>query len=120
MKTFQIEVQEFLARVIDIKAKNIDDAISKIDDKYWKAEIVLNSNDFAEVNFIDINAVIEKDEKDMLITEVIDYLYKDEKKHFEEMDEPELQDHIYPKLEKLISLLDSRYIDILKRNHNID
>ncbi len=56
MKTFKIEVQEFLSRVIEIKAKSMQEAISIVIDQYKKEEIVLDYNDFVEVNFIDNNS----------------------------------------------------------------
>ncbi len=46
METFKIEVQEFLSRIIEIEAKNIDEAISKVKDMYQNEEIVLDSEDF--------------------------------------------------------------------------
>jgi hypothetical protein len=46
METFKIEVQEFLSRIVEIEAKNIDEAISKVKDMYQNEEIVLDSEDF--------------------------------------------------------------------------
>ena len=99
METFKIEIQELLARVVDIEADNKNEAISKVNELYKKAEIVLDYNDFVEVDFIDINTQSKNDEKNKLISEVIDYLYSDEKKHFEELEEPE--NHIFLKLKRL-------------------
>jgi hypothetical protein len=58
METYKIEVQELLARVVEVKAKSIEDAISIVSKDYEKAEIILNSNDYVDVNFIDINAQV--------------------------------------------------------------
>jgi hypothetical protein len=44
-----------------------------------------------------------EDEKNMLIHDVIEYLYEDEKKHFEELDKP--NNHIFLKLERLKMLM---------------
>ena len=44
------------------------------------------------------------DEKNMLIKDVIEYLYSDEKKHFEESENAE--NHIYIKINRLKTLLD--------------
>lgn len=104
METFKIEVQEFLSRVVEVEAESRDEAILKINEDYEKTKIVLDYNDFVEVNFIDINVPNPNDEQVKLINEIIDYLYEDEKKHFEELDEP--KDHIYLKLEKLRILID--------------
>ena len=99
METFKIEIQEFLAKVVDVEADNASDAISKVNEKYKKAEIVLDYNDFVEVDFIDTNSQSKNDEKNKLISDVIEYLYYDEKKHFEELNEPE--NHIFIKLKRL-------------------
>jgi len=99
MKTFKIEIQEFLSRVVEIEADNINDAFLKVNEKYKKSEIVLDYNDFVEVDFIDMNSQIKNDEKNKLINEVIDYLFTDEKKHFEELNEPE--NHIFFKINKI-------------------
>lgn len=104
METFKIEIQEFLAKVVEIKATSSDEAISKVCKSYKTAEIVLDYNDFVEVDFIDINSQSKNDEKNMIIKEIIEYLYLDEKKHFEELEKPE--NHIFKKLERLKLLTD--------------
>lgn len=104
MNTFKIEIQELLARVVEVQAKNIQEAFSQVKDQYIKAQIVLDYNDFAEVNFTDNNSKSKRDEINMLIKGIIDYLYVDEQKHFEESDNPE--NHIFQKLERLKSLID--------------
>lgn len=63
METFKIEVQELLSRVVEVEAESRDEAISKINVQYEKAEIVLDYNDFAEVNFLDINSKGPNEEK---------------------------------------------------------
>lgn len=103
METFKIEVQEFLARVIEVDATNLQEAMSNVQERYKKAEIVLDYNDFVEVNFIDINTQSKNDEMKMLVTNVIEYLYDNEKRHYEESEEP--QNHIFSKLERLKTLL---------------
>lgn len=104
METFKIEIQELLARVVEVQAENIQEAFSKVNKQYIKAEIVLDYNDFAEVNFTDINSQSKTDKISSLIKEVINYLYSDEQKHFEESNQP--QNHIFEKLEQLKSLID--------------
>jgi hypothetical protein len=49
MGTFKIEVQEVLARVIEVEAKDLEAAISKVNELYTKEEIVLDSDDFVSV-----------------------------------------------------------------------
>lgn len=104
METFKIEIQEFLARVVEVEATNFQEAMTNVQERYKKAEIVMDYNDFVEVNFIDINTQTKNDEMKMLINDVVEYLYNDEKKHYEESEQPENQ--IFSKLERLKSLLD--------------
>lgn len=101
METFKIEIQEFLARVIEVKEKSIEDAFSKIQEQYTKAEIVLDYNDFVNVHFVDINTQSLQDEKKMLVNDLIDYLYTDEMKHYEEFDDDKPTNHIFLKLKRL-------------------
>jgi hypothetical protein len=93
METFKIEIQELLARVIEIEAETMGDAISKIYERYKKAEIVLDYNDFVEVNFLDIHSQSKEDEKKKLVIELTDYLF-----------ETEPENHIYKKLIRLKEL----------------
>ena len=102
MGTFKIEIQELLARVVEIEADNKNEAISKVNELYKKTEIVLDYNDFVEVDFTDINSQSKNDEKNKLISEVVEYLYSDEENHFEESEEPE--NHIFLKLKRLKEL----------------
>ena len=106
MKTFEIEVQELLARRVKVRAKNFLDAKYKVEELYKKCKIVLDYNDFVLVDFIDIDIDSSNkiDEKNALIKDVIEYLYNEEKRHFEELDKP--QNHIFSKLEKLKLLVD--------------
>ena len=104
METFKIEIQEFLARVVEVQAENISEAFSKVDEQYKKAEIVLDYNDFVEVDYIDINTQSKSDETKKLMKVIIEYLYYDEKKHFEELNNPE--NHIFKKLARLKVLLE--------------
>jgi len=46
MITFKIEVQEFLSRIVEIEANNIDEAISRVKKMYQNEEIVLDNEDF--------------------------------------------------------------------------
>jgi Na+-transporting NADH:ubiquinone oxidoreductase subunit NqrC len=93
MKIYEVEIQEFLARVVEIEAESSADAISKINEKYINSEIVLNYNDFVEVDFLDINTQSKKNEKENLIDEIIEYL-----------SETEPENQIYKKLLRLKEL----------------
>ena len=46
MEKFKIEIQEFLSRIIEVEAENIDEAISKAKEIYQKEGIVLDNDDF--------------------------------------------------------------------------
>ena len=48
MKTFEFEIQELLSRIVEVEAKNEDEAYRKIKEMYKKEEIVLDSSDFVE------------------------------------------------------------------------
>ena len=49
---YDIEIEEILRRVITgVEASNIDEAISIVEEKYKKEEIVLDSSDFVENSF---------------------------------------------------------------------
>ena len=104
MELFKIEVQEFSSKVVEVKAESESDAVSKVDEMYKNTEIVLDYDDFVEVNFVNINSESPEDKKDELIVGIIEYLYETEKKHYEEYDSPP-EDHIYLKLIKLKQLL---------------
>ncbi|HNR48652.1 MAG TPA: DpnD/PcfM family protein [Bacteroidia bacterium] len=101
-KTFKIEVQELLSRTINIKANSVEEAISIVNKMYKNEEIVLDWSDLKIQEIIPLNLIQEKEQ---LINDIIDYLYIDEKKHFEESDGP--NDHIYLKIERLKKLSDS-------------
>jgi len=101
MNTFEIEIKETLSRVISIKAESQNEAILKANEMYRNEEIVLDYDDLINTYISPSN---EREERDKLITDVLQYLYLDEKKHYEESDKPE--NHIYKKLERLKFLLD--------------
>ena len=104
MGTFKIEVQEFFARVIEIDAKDSQDAFAKVQRQYKNEKIVLDYNDFVDVNFIDFNSQSKEDEKNMLIKDIIEYIYVDKQKHFEESNNP--KNNIFKKVERLKFLID--------------
>lgn len=103
LETYKIEIQEFLARVVNVDADSIDEAFSIIKENYKKTDIVLDYNDFIEVDFVDINSQSKKDEKNELVNEIIEYLFETEKNHFEEF-ETEPENHIFKKLLRLKEL----------------
>ena len=46
METYKIEIKEFLSKIVEIEAKNVDEAISKVKEMYIKEEVILSENDF--------------------------------------------------------------------------
>ena len=83
MKTFEIEVQEILSRVIRIEAENQSDALLKVKEKYRNEEIVLDANDYKETEimpFIDeskietiIQNIRDKDER-VVLSEILQFI----------------------------------------------
>lgn len=101
METFKINIQELLSRTIEVQAINKNEALAKVNQMYNSEEIVLDYNDLSKREIIPIDLI---NEKDILIKEIIDYLYREEKKHFEESENPE--NHIFKKLERLKNLVE--------------
>ncbi len=100
METFKIIVQELLSRTISVQAQNMEEAIEKVSQMYRNTEIVLDAEDFIENEIIPATL---KNEKEVLIKEIIEYLYEDEKKNFEESEKP--NNHIFCKIERLKTLI---------------
>jgi len=44
----EIEAHEFLSRIVEIEAKNIDEAVSRAKEMYQNEEIVLDFEDFVK------------------------------------------------------------------------
>lgn len=55
METFKVEIQEFLSRIIEIEAENIDEAVSKAKQMYQNEEIVLDSEDYVTTEIEEYN-----------------------------------------------------------------
>ncbi|WP_428027188.1 DpnD/PcfM family protein [Arcobacter sp.] len=94
-----IKITETLSKIVSVKANSVAEAINKIEDKYNNEKIVLDYSDYDGNVIFEENIDSFDSKKDFLINEVIEYLIKDEKKHFEEMNEP--NNHIYLKLLEL-------------------
>lgn len=46
MGVYKIEIQEFLSKIVEIEAENINEAVSKVKELYQNEEIVLDSDDY--------------------------------------------------------------------------
>lgn len=53
LKTFYISVTETLNRVVEVHAENDYEAIHKVSDAYYDGQIVLDSDDYVDVDFND-------------------------------------------------------------------
>ncbi|HPW90348.1 MAG TPA: DpnD/PcfM family protein [Paludibacteraceae bacterium] len=106
-KLYKIEIIETLCRVIKLKATSFEDALTEVKHRYKTCQIVLDSNDFAFVSFQEINKQSIEDEKNKLALEIIDYLYEDEKKHFDESIAIAKNNHVFSKLEKLKNIIEN-------------
>lgn len=51
MKNYEIEIIEVLSRVVNISAKNEDEAYFKIKQMYQQEEIVLDDSDYIDTEF---------------------------------------------------------------------
>jgi hypothetical protein len=91
--SIDIRVTEILSRVITIDALSIEDAIAIVENMYKNEEIVLDYLDFNGSVLIEKNEKNFNSRKDLLIDKVVQYLIKDEEKHYEESGKP--NDHIY-------------------------
>lgn len=103
MKTYEIQIKEILSRTIEVQALTENGAIEQVKNIYSKEDFTLNPSDFEDV-FIENKANCNK--LNILITNIIDYLFDDEKKHYEEDEEP--ANHIYLKLIEAKKLLKSQ------------
>ena len=52
MKTYQIEIKETLSRIIEVKAENENEAFTIVKQMYNDEEIVLDSSDYADTEYI--------------------------------------------------------------------
>ncbi len=105
MKTFEFEIKELLSRKVEVEANNEDEAYQKVKDRYQKEDIILDSSDINDFSIKNVFSNNDEIEKDNLIADIVNYLYQDEKKHYEEFDTKKPSDHIFLKLEKIKKLI---------------
>lgn len=51
---FTLEITETLCRRVSIEANNIEEAIKKLEEKYEKAEIILDADDFEDYSIKEV------------------------------------------------------------------
>ena len=54
MKTFYISVTETLKRTVEVHAEDEYEAIHKVSDAYYDGQVVLDSEDYVDVDFDDV------------------------------------------------------------------
>jgi len=52
MKTFEIEIKETLSKIIEVKAENENDAFTRVKQMYNDEEIVLDSSDYLDTEYL--------------------------------------------------------------------
>jgi len=52
MKTYEIEIKETLSRVIEVQANSEDEAFAQVKQMYNNEEIVLDSSDYVDTEYI--------------------------------------------------------------------
>lgn len=61
MNEFDIVIKEELARVIKVRAENLEAALDNVAERYYKGEIVLDAEDFAGKEIV---PVLQKEDKE--------------------------------------------------------
>lgn len=51
MNTYEVEIQETLARIVTVEAVSADEAVHKVTAAYKAGEIVLDSEDYIDTEF---------------------------------------------------------------------
>ena len=74
MKTFYISVTETLNRIVEVHAEDKYEAIQKATDAYCDGQVVLDSDDYVDVDFIDESE--ETNNNDEIIAIRIDFIKK--------------------------------------------
>ncbi len=62
-KVYQIEIEETLQKVVDIKADSLDEAISIARERYRNEEYILNEDDFKGAEFSEYKDEVIKQKK---------------------------------------------------------
>lgn len=98
MKIFEIELEEVYHRSVKISAPDYEAALVKARRVFELERMTLESGDLLKRK---IRAVSTTDRKDALMKEILEYIYDEEERHFEECCEEESEDHIFLKIKEL-------------------
>jgi len=104
MKTFEFEIKEILSKLIEVDANSEDEAYQKVKNMYKSKDIVLDNSDVTDFSVKKVLINDDALQKDNL-AELVDYLYQDEKKHYEAFNDNKPSNHIFLKLEKIKKLI---------------
>lgn len=55
MNEYIIEIKEILSELVKVKADSVQEAIEKVEEKYYECKIILDYNSFRGVSFSEIN-----------------------------------------------------------------
>ena len=61
---YMVEITEVLSRLVKINASSREDAISKVEEKYFSGEITLNAEDMKESDINVYKEIIPKKKRD--------------------------------------------------------
>ena len=103
MDNYKIEVEETYQRQLNVEANSLDDAVEKVHNLYKLKKI--NAQLTSLVSY-KIKDEISNKSLESLAREVVYYLYKDEKRHYEETEEGEKKNHIYLTLKNILNIID--------------
>lgn len=62
-KMYEIEIEEILQKVVKVKAKTLDEAISKVEDRYRNEEYILDYQDHKGTEFREFKDEVIKEKK---------------------------------------------------------
>jgi hypothetical protein len=63
MEKYTIEIKETLSRIMEVEAPSKEEAFEKLKTLYDAEEIVLDANDFVDVDYIDVNCQKDNDKQ---------------------------------------------------------
>ena len=62
-KMYEIEIEEILQKVVKVKANTLDEAISKVEDRYRNEEYILDYQDYKGTEFREFKDEVIKEKK---------------------------------------------------------
>lgn len=62
-KMYEIEIEEILQKVVKVKANTLDEAISKVEDRYRNEEYILDYQDYKGTEFREFKGEVIKEKK---------------------------------------------------------